>query len=265
MSQKIKCLFLLFVFLCACTQNRLKWVVFYGPQPNPQFFKNVDLAIVEPDLISPDLKSKTTWCVYLSLGEVHQSRPYFSLLKDHGVLLKSNPNWPGAYGVDMRSTFWREMVLKTLIPSFIAKGYSAIFLDTIDGPISLEENHPGSKQALMDLIQDIHAQYPQLKIIPNNGLEILPEVKSSIWGVVVEDLYTHYDFLTKKSVATDPNISASKEAILDDFLKETGKPVLILLYDESESTDLIKKSIQKAERKKYYWYWSLPNLGSSLD
>lgn len=253
------------LLLCSCAQSRLRWVVYYGPPPDPQFFKNMDLAIVEPDLISPDRQAKTVWYAYLSIGEIHKSRPYFSLLEEKGVLADTNSNWPGAYTVDVRSPVWKEMILKTLIPSFLAQGYTGIFLDTIDVPIFLEPRLPGSRQALINLIREIHAQYPRLHIIPNNGLDILPEIQGIIDGIVVEDLYTHYDFITKKSIATQNDISESKEVILDAFIKKTGKPVMTLLYDHHEKSDLVKQSIQRAEHKKYQWYWSPPGLGSSID
>ncbi len=268
----------LFVWV-GCWRTPMKWVVYYGDSLRASDIQGVDLAIVDPDLIRPDLvkpnlvepfltisrlfSSKTQWIAYLSLGEVNASRPYWKDLKAASAVLSENPHWPGAYRVDFRSEAWRRKLLEDLIPEFMAKGYVGVFLDTIDVPIEQERTGaaPGSRRALVDFVKEARKLFPRLKIIPNNGLEVLPEIQDEIWGVVVEDLYTRHDFSTEKSVPTPEDEAITKEKVLDAFIK-TGKPVLTLLYDQAFDTPLVKRAIDKSERKGYGWYWSRVDLST---
>lgn len=137
---------------------------------------------------------------YLSLGEVSDNRAYFSWLKESGLLLRENPNWPGSFLIDMRDDRWSRHVLERIIPRILQHGFQGIFLDTLDHASHLENEKPyqGMRQAAIDLVSAIRIHYPDLLIMMNRGYGILPEVAAKIDMHLAESLHTDYDFTNKK-------------------------------------------------------------------
>ncbi|MEK6544702.1 MAG: hypothetical protein AABZ44_09745, partial [Elusimicrobiota bacterium] len=137
-------------------------------------------------------------------------------------------------------------------------GFTGFFLDTVDVALELEDTDPedfaGSKQALEGFVRELRKRHPHAFIIINNGLPLLQNLSDVIDAVAVEDLYTHYDFTTRRALPTQAEITTQKERLLDDFSKETGKPVLVLLYDNDIRSRLIKRSRARCRAKGYHWY-----------
>jgi polysaccharide biosynthesis protein PelA len=246
-----------------------KWIVYYGQQIQINDLKNVSLAILEPDHINPKQeldKSSSKFIAYLSVGEVNASRSYWADIKEKSFVLGPNPNWPDAYRIDIRSKAWQDLLIDKLIPEFITKGYKGIFLDTVDTAIYLENSDPshykGSKKAMVDFIKRIRNTYPKFIIIPNNGLEILNQLGNTINGVVVEDLYTRYDFANKTSVKTPVQDTIYKEKYLDIFKEAYNKPIYNILYASSIHSEAAKYGIKASKRKGYEWYLTSVDLMS---
>jgi polysaccharide biosynthesis protein PelA len=87
---------------------------------------------------------------YLSLGEVNRDRAWFGELREMGILLGENPNWPVSHYVDVRDAAWRKFVNATLVPEILAQGFRGVFLDTLDDPIELERRDPQSRGGMAD-------------------------------------------------------------------------------------------------------------------
>jgi uncharacterized protein (TIGR01370 family) len=109
-----------------------------------------------------------------------------------GVLGAPNPNWPGAYYVDVRDERWLSLLKRDVIPSLLASGFHGIFLDTLDSAEFLERSDPircgGMIQAAASLIAEIRGAFPAALIMVNRGYAILPLVPGS------------FDFLLGESV-----------------------------------------------------------------
>lgn len=236
----------------------MKFFVYYGSDPVPsKVLKKYDLAIVEPDafVLPAGHKLKTRFVAYLSLGEVHVSRPYFPRLQQAGALLERNADWEGAWRVDLRASEWQKIVLEELVPTLIKKGYHGVFLDTVDSASYFESQDPvkfkGSRAALISLIQDMHRRFPDLVILPNNGLDVLMSTGAAVSGVVVEDLYAGYDFASRSYVATPTAQNREKEKILDEFMKIFGKPVYVILYGTRNTDTAVKYGATQSRLKGY--------------
>ncbi|EKD42645.1 MAG: hypothetical protein ACD_73C00074G0001 [uncultured bacterium] len=268
MNRKKNLILFLFMFFCtACSSFKpIRWMVYYGDQLNQENLKGVDLAVVEPDFITPKKFSgfDGLWIAYLSLGEVNESRSYWSALKMDGALLEANPDWPGAYQVNLQNETWRKMVLDEIVPALVEKGFHGLFFDTIDVASYLEAKDPkkysGMVESLINLIQDIHKKYPQLLLFPNNGLDFLNKMAPSVDGVFVEDVYTHFDTTQGKVIATSPGISREKEGVLDLFAKRYSKNVFVIHYGNSVGDELSQKALEKARKKGYQSYLTTINL-----
>ena len=264
--------FTLFIFVCCYCTNlwALSWIVFYGSESHAPKLPAVDLAILESDHWDATLliNGKTQYYGYLSLGEAESNRPYFKRIQNKDFVLHKNPNWPQSHYVDIRSKDWQNIVLNQLIPQILKKGYQGIFLDTIDTAIYLEDTQPekykGSKKEMVDFIKKIRKTYPSLKIIPNNGLELLSEWGGIIDGVLVEDLHTQYNFKTNRYQKTNSKVTEQKLTHLKDFLSKHKKPVLNLIYAKQPDDKLAQYGIEESKRLGLEWYvttLSLTKLG----
>ncbi|MBF0295140.1 MAG: endo alpha-1,4 polygalactosaminidase [Magnetococcales bacterium] len=159
-------------------------------------------------LLEPLLERDKKLLGYLSLGEVAHYRDYFALVRDQGLLIRENSNWPGAHFVDVRDERWSALVIERIIPGILRRGFQGLFLDTLDNPPYLEESDPirfaGMRQAAIDLVAAIRRHYPYLKIMVNRGYALLPEIAGGIQAVLAESLDSQYDFATRTYRSTTP-------------------------------------------------------------
>lgn len=243
----------------------LSWFVYYGDFKNLKQWPPIDIAIFEADHLNAQahLNGKTNYYGYLSLGEAEISRPYFQKIKGAEFVLDKNPNWPSHY-IDIRSKTWQKIVLEELIPQILKKGYQGVFLDTIDTAAYLENKDPkkyaGSKKEMVDFIKKIRKTYPLLKIIPNNGLELLKDLGPVIDGVLVEDLHTQYHFKSKTYKKTPQNVSESKSKILKEFMMATKKPVFSIVYAKNPKGPLAEYGIKASQDLGVQWYVTTVDL-----
>ena len=109
-----------------------------------------DLLVLEPDhQWHPRVlrRSGQKVLAYLSLGEIHKTRPYYAALAARvGVLASPNPRWPDAVAVDPGAPAWWGVVLEEVVPQILAQGYDGLFLDTLDdaGSLVRDQGQAGS-------------------------------------------------------------------------------------------------------------------------
>jgi len=146
--------------------------------------------------IAPFRYDSSVILCYLSLLEVHATRPYFAQLRASGVLGGSNPNWPDAYFVDAREHRFHALVLEELIPRMIARGYSGIFLDTVDSAEFLEttqaESYSGILQATANLIAAIRREHPSMLVMINRGYAVLPRIPGQFDYLLGESVHSTF-------------------------------------------------------------------------
>lgn len=249
-----------------------RWAVYYGPKLSVDQLKGVDLIVLDPDQINPlasfsaEDRLTTRLVGYLSVGEAEEYRWYWPRVRGKEFLVEKNETWKGDYRVDIRSHEWQQLLLEEVIPRILQQGYEGLFLDTIDTAPYLEGKDPlryrGSTKALVQFIKDLRRKFPTLLIYPNNGLEMLGEYATDVNGVFVEDLYTHYDFVSKKTLQTQPEITHDKESLLDQFRTRYQKPVMTILYEKEPKSPLAQYGIKRAEEKGYGWYVTSVDLMS---
>ena len=205
---------------------------------------------------------------YVSAGEADEKRSYWPQAKGKPYLVESNPNWPEAHRVDIRSDAWRRLLLKEVVPKALAKGYDGVFLDTLDTAEYLQSRdtaaYAGSMDAAKGLVEALRAQYPDKLILLNNALPLLEGLADAADGVVVEDLYTRCDPHAKACVPTPHEVSAAKEAALSRWKERTGKPVFVLLYSGLRERDSppLRKAARRCLKNGFFPYLALPSLMS---
>jgi len=255
---------LLIGFSPACsakTKGRLSkmksWIVYYGAKFPDQKIPKYDLYVFDgydhPPL-KPLKKSKTVG--YLSFGEVAKHDPFFSEIKSKGLLIDENKNWPGSFRVDIRKKEWRDFVVTHMVPKITKQGFDGIFIDTIDTAQYLENDKkiPGSIQGAILLLKAVREHYPKLIMVLNNGLFLLDDVGNDIDALVIEDIYTLYDFKKKTyNVATTKWTTERIQPVLK-FQKKFEKPILPLEYLDKNDKKAIKKIAKMAKKDDFIPY-----------
>lgn len=243
-----------------------RWIVSYGPHLLPKDLERVGMAVLDPDALPAyAFKDQPVQLYgYLSVGEAEAHRKYWPDVAGKKFLAGENPLWPGAHLADIRSKEWRSFLLERRIPEILARGYGGLFLDTVDTAAILEESDPvryaGSKKAMVDFVREIKRRYPDLLLLPNNATEFLDQYGGVIEGVVVEGLYTRYDFEKKIYGKTPVAETRGIEALLDGFQSKYQKPVFNLIYEKSVHTPLARYAIKRSRQKGYLWYRTTVDL-----
>lgn len=182
-----------------------KWAVDYSANTPPQLAQMYDLLVLEPDharSIEPLRNTSSILLGYVSLGEVHRSRPYFTMLQARDVFFEANPNWPDALFADLRKPAWRQALLDDIIPAILSKGYNGIFIDTTDNAEAMELADPlgnhGMVQAAIDIIIAVRTRFPSIKIMLNRGYAALPAVAPHIDYALGEAMASRWSFSAKR-------------------------------------------------------------------
>ena len=182
-----------------------RWAAFYAQEAPAESLAGFDILVFDSDghpPLAPLAAQGKILLGYLSVGEVASYRSYYGSVRAQGLLVGENSTWKGSYFVDLRDPRWSRRVLDELIPAILQRGFSGIFLDTLDDAGHLERMNPrayrGMTAAAAALVRAIRAKYPSIKIMLNRGYELLPSVERSIDYALGESVYADYDFGTKR-------------------------------------------------------------------
>ncbi len=233
-----------------------RFVVYYDKGVPSTSFMPYDLIVFDSDHhpdIRPLKEQGKTVLGYISLGEVEDYRFFFKRMKERGLVLHPNKNWPGTYFVDIRNPAWTKAVVEDLIPKILSQGFAGIFIDTLDSPIELERINPkkynGMKEASKEIIRAIRYQYPQIKIMLNRAYQLVPEVGSDIDYLLAESLYADYNFDTKKYQKVKKQDYEEQLNLLDAAKKQyPDLEIYTLDYADREDTQA-RREIYAVQRK----------------
>jgi uncharacterized protein (TIGR01370 family) len=246
---------LLFPYAAKSSESMKAFAVYYGGNADVVDFKNFDLVVLDSSYtqIIQQLKQQSkTVLAYLSLGEVNRSRDYFDIVESDGLLLKPNPNWEGAYLVDVRKAAWREFVITQILPDILDKGFDGIFIDTLDSPLEEERANPkefkGMVESAVKLIKAIRKKFPKIKIMLNRAYAIAPQVGGQINYLMAESIFYTYDFKNKKYIPVSEPLYVQQKNILQNFRKRfPGVQIVTLDYCE-ENDQKLRTQIYKQQR-----------------
>jgi uncharacterized protein (TIGR01370 family) len=177
------------------------YMVYYGAKHIDEL-KQYDLLILQSELYSDleisELKSAGSIPIaYLSLGEIEKSRWWADRIKDSWLLGK-NDIWDSFY-IDPGNPGWESLVLELIIPSITQKGFSGLFLDTVD----MIDLYPESRTEMVELISRIRKAYPELILVQNRGFNIFSQTAEMLDGILFESMTSSYNFQTESSYPLD--------------------------------------------------------------
>lgn len=179
---------------------------YYGTNPPLKALQGYSVVVVEPAYINNPLKTiqatrkmKQELFAYVSLGEVHRSRPYFGDIPLK-IMRIENKTW-GSHAVDQSSLAWRSFFLATIIQPLYNQGWRGFFLDTLDSYqlfAKTDADKQAQKAGLIATVQEMKQRFPEAKLIFNRGFELLPDLAGSVYGIAAESLYRRYDAASKQ-------------------------------------------------------------------
>lgn len=177
------------------------YMVYYG-QNHIDELKKYDMVILQPELYTKSeiKKLKEAGSIpiaYLSLGEIEKNRWWAKRIKESWLLGK-NKIWNSFY-IDPGNPGWKSLVLELIIPSITEKGFSGLFLDTVD----MVDLYPDAKPTMISLITGIREAYPKLILIQNRGFAIFSKTARILDGILFESMTSSYNFQTKSIFPLD--------------------------------------------------------------
>ena len=254
-NQMIKLLNSINVFL-GRTKSPKSFVIYYGSEEGAEAFRSFDLVVLESSyskIVGALKRENKIVLAYLSLGEVNSSRSYFPYLKGRKLLLENNPNWPGAFLIDIRNPEWGTYVVETLIPAILREGFDGIFIDTLDSPIEKERVNPGKfkgmKNSAVSIIEKARHSYPNMKIMLNRAYGIAPDVAPHIDYILGESVCNTYDFNTKKYSPVDDKSYGNQLKILAD-VKKKNPALKVISLDYCDDKDRSRRREIYRKQKK---------------
>ena len=218
------------------------YIVYYG-RGEADVLEQFDLAIVQPDTLTSEELAQvqaagTKVVAYLSVGEAEGGRPWWPKV-DLDWILGRNENWGSLY-VDAGEAGWQDLLLDTAIPTILQdKPFDGLFLDTLD----TVDVFPQSKAGMIELVQRMREQYPDLILVQNRGFGVLDETGPAIDAVMFESMSSDFDF----SARTYSKVERTEEpAFVEEMARKHGLVGLVLDYALPENLAAIRYSYDRA-------------------
>ena len=237
--------------------------LFYGASPPMDELAAFDAVVLEPDhapLVLPPGK-RTAWFAYVSLGEVHPTRPYFKAIPA-AWKIGVNPAFDSAV-IDQAQSAWAEFFCETIVRPLWQRGYRGFFLDTLDSyhlVAKTDAARARQEAGLADVIRLLKKKFPEAKLMFNRGFEILPQVHGLAYAVAAESLYRSYDHGAKKYTEVP---AADREWLTGQMKRvqaEYQLPAIFIDYVPANDRALARTTAQRIAADGFVPYVSTPAL-----
>lgn len=229
---------------------------FYGPRPPFNELRAFNVAVVEPDHVrqprqhaSQGRGQQHELFAYVSLGEVHPTRPYYPQLPK-SCLAGHNEAW-GSRVINQASPEWMDFFLDTIIAPLWQKGWRSFFLDTLDSYqlfAKTELARAQQAQAMVGILRELKARYPEAKLMLNRGFELLPDIGHLTYAVAAESLYQGYR-ADKNSYG--PVVEADRNWLLGELKKAHDVyelPIIVIDYVDPKAPNRRTLARETADR-----------------
>jgi len=168
------------------------WATYYGSYYNQSVVNQLnqyDLVVLGWMDRSQSIPKKSIVLQYLAIVEAGPThRQYYDWLKniDESYRLFDNPDYPGAWVIDIRKPEWQDLIVNQAIPWTMDHGGQGLMLDTF-GNISLYlGNALEYRQAAANLVRRIRQTYPNLVLLINEPGDLLLDIYQYIDGIIFE-------------------------------------------------------------------------------
>lgn len=246
-----------------------KFAIYYDKILPADYFKEFDLVVFDaefyPDFAS--LQPRTTVLGYVSVGEVHGFDKILPQLRMENAVLAKNSEWD-SYTVDIRNKTWRQYLLKEKIPALVRAGFNGVMIDTVDSALAFETRdnpqYTGMYFSGAQLIHQIRRDYPQLKIMVNNGYALIDAISHDIDYVLAESAFAKFDKMTKHYSIWDESAQKPIVTLLHRAMKNNPQlKVYTLDYWDNSDVQGINLIYQTQRQRGFIPYVTTPDLRSA--
>jgi polysaccharide biosynthesis protein PelA len=251
-------LFNLFVFLsmfCTSSYAKTKFLVCYSKFDITKV-TGYDLVIVESaHFNAAEVKYLKKYnkkvIAYISLGEVNENAKDFKKLKNN--VSDRNQDW-NSYYIDIASEKVQKVV-KSRIKNIFYLGYDGLFLDNIDNYTKFGFQFH-LQQNLIEFVTAIRTEYPQKVFVQNAGLDLLGQLHTKIDYVLVESVFSDYNFTNKKYQLRDTSSKNLRLSLLKESVQKYQIKPLVLEYAiDYKMVNTLRKLVKKEN-----WPYSISEI-----
>lgn len=254
---------------------------FYGPKPPRELLHHYDRLVVDPDHVpSPEAfvapialgasaaspravkpAPRAQLFAYVSIGEVHPSRPWRKEVPPKLVLGK-NGAW-GSEFVDVGNPAWAALLLDKVFEPLWKAGYRGFFLDTLDSHLVVAKDEPARVRAragIAALIAEVKKRHPDARLLANRGFELLDAIAPHLEGLVVESLFETHTGAGKGYAPVAPTETAALRARIDAARTKHGLPVVVIDYVDPRDKPLRRAAAKRIADAGYEPWIATPTL-----
>ena len=113
------------------------------------------------------MATATMVAAYISVGEIHPTRPYFAQVRPEWRL-GANTAW-GSIVVDQAAPGWNAFYVSQIIKPLWDKGYRAFFLDTLDSFNLVAKTPEAQQRQIATLSAELQALRKELDALKQRG------------------------------------------------------------------------------------------------
>ncbi len=244
------------------------WAVYYDAgAAAATALARFDLVVLDPDRHPPldtVTRHRTLVLMYVSVGEINVHHPDYASIAREPWVLDANPDWPEARRLDVRAPAYTEWLQSRLVARALAPSHvHGVFLDTADAALELERVDPkrfgGARTALERTVRAIRTAHPGALVVLNSGLDLAERLVDVLDGVVMESVWTDYDFGAKRYLRRDA-AEAEKRATLLSSVAARGLVALTLEYAPPDDPRWVAQLIGAARTRGFVPYVSTIGL-----
>jgi hypothetical protein len=219
--------------------------LFYGRNAPLDELRAFDIAVVEPGHGYDPVSYRTPHSelfAYVSVGEVHPTRPYFQEVPQ-SWRLAANEAW-GAVVVDQTQPDWPGFFAERVVAPLWQAGYRGLFLDTLDSYRLAGEKADAAAQqrGLIEVVRTLRSRFPGIRLIANRGFELLPMIKGELIAVAAESLFRGWDARAKRYVEVSEADRSWLLGQLNTAREAHALPVLAIDYVAPADRDLARET-----------------------
>jgi len=126
---------------------------------------------------------------YLDVGTIEPGRPWFAQARRYR--LDYWPDW-GEWYADVAAAGYRRLLLRTVAPALLEKGFDGLFLDNVDMIASHPRQRSGMRLLVASIAQLVHSSHRLL--FAQNGENVIGPILNQLDGWNREDVTSSYDF-----------------------------------------------------------------------
>lgn len=181
---------------------------------------------------------------YVSLSEASRRE---AASVEVSLRIGDNPDWDSVI-MDAANPGWQRHLIEKKFKPLWDRGFRAFFLDNLDSyqrAVKTPAQRAAQVKGLAQIVRELHARFPGVKLLFNRGFELLPEVAPLAAGLVAESLFRSWDPQRKAYVEIDEKERQWLLAELRTARDRYHLPITVVDYVAPGQRDLARTTARR--------------------